>query len=88
MQCYCWWVGASGSCCPPENKEGAAGRFPFVAGCDKQGLIRQSAACRGDHSLRPGRDGRADWREFLGGDQLGQTASSTGCQCVGGKLSE
>lgn len=24
---------------PPENKEGVAGRFPFVATCDKQGLI-------------------------------------------------
>lgn len=24
---------------PPENKEGAAGRFPFVVSVDKQGLV-------------------------------------------------
>ena len=35
----CWWVGEIGSRWPPENKEGAAGRFPFVANHDKQGLV-------------------------------------------------
>ena len=28
-----------GSCLSPENKEGAAGRFPFVANHNKQGLV-------------------------------------------------
>ena len=35
----CGGWGRIGSQVPPENKEGAAGRFPFVASHDKQGLV-------------------------------------------------
>lgn len=48
--------GRIGLCLPPENKEGAAGRFPFVANGDKQGLVMSRSSCLLGHCLQTGRD--------------------------------